>query len=201
MPFLPFVYGYPSSSPHRPHCTPNKSVPTLRYTHRPGPIYMGPCPRALTECSPLDFRRSSIITGLTNILNPHHPRALHSLLMDAQLWSQNSKCGEKRRRKVKAAHMEILFIIILFMFLVDVSCLCLYFCITCVPCVLFVPNDADINAITYNLYSLYIVTCMIRSSVYECMYTAYWLTFANVFWVCPRPVSYTHLTLPTRSTV
>ena len=31
MPFLPFVYGYPSSSP-RAHCTPNKSVPTLRYT-------------------------------------------------------------------------------------------------------------------------------------------------------------------------
>ena len=69
--------------------------------------------------------------------------------------------------------MEILFIIILFMFLVNVSCLCRYLCITCVPCVLFVPNNADINAITYNLYSLYIVTCMIRSSVHECMYTAY----------------------------
>ena len=37
--FLPFVYGYPSSSP-RAHCTPNKSVPTLRYTRRPGPIYI-----------------------------------------------------------------------------------------------------------------------------------------------------------------
>ena len=59
MPFLPFVYGYPSSSPHA-HCTPNKSVPTLRYTHRHGPIYTGPCLKALTECSPLDFRRSSI---------------------------------------------------------------------------------------------------------------------------------------------
>ena len=33
MPFLPFVYGYPSSSP-RAHSTPNKSVPTLRYTRR-----------------------------------------------------------------------------------------------------------------------------------------------------------------------
>ena len=31
MPFLPFVYGYPSSCP-RAHCTPNKSAPTLRYT-------------------------------------------------------------------------------------------------------------------------------------------------------------------------
>ena len=59
MPFLPFVYGYPSSSP-RAHCTPNKSVPTLRYTRRHGPVYTGPCPKALTECSPLDFRRSSI---------------------------------------------------------------------------------------------------------------------------------------------
>ena len=37
MPFLPFVYGYPSSSP-RAHCTPNKSMPTLRYTRRHGPI-------------------------------------------------------------------------------------------------------------------------------------------------------------------
>ena len=33
MPFLPFVYGYPSSCP-RAHCTPNKSVPTLRYTRK-----------------------------------------------------------------------------------------------------------------------------------------------------------------------
>ena len=60
IPFLPFVYGCPSSSP-RAHCTPNKSVPTLRYTRRHGPIlHTGPCPKALTECSPLDFRRSSI---------------------------------------------------------------------------------------------------------------------------------------------
>ena len=57
--FSAFVYGYPSSSP-RAYCTPNKSVPTLRYTCRHGPVYTGPCPKALTECSPLDFRRSSI---------------------------------------------------------------------------------------------------------------------------------------------
>ena len=31
MPFLPFVYGYRSSSP-RARCTPNWSVPTLHYT-------------------------------------------------------------------------------------------------------------------------------------------------------------------------
>ena len=45
-----------------PTCSlyPNKSVPTLRYARRHGPIYTGPCPKALTECSPLDFRRSSI---------------------------------------------------------------------------------------------------------------------------------------------
>ena len=63
--FLPFVYGYPSSSPCA-HCTPNKSVPTLRYTRRHGPIYTGPCPKALTECSPLDFRRSYIVCPFDN---------------------------------------------------------------------------------------------------------------------------------------
>ena len=62
MPFLPFVYGYPSSSPCA-HCTPNKSVLTLLYTRRPGPVYTGPCPKALTKCSPLDFWRSSIAEG------------------------------------------------------------------------------------------------------------------------------------------
>ena len=35
--FSAFVYGYPSSCP-RAHRTPNKSVPTLRYTRRPGPV-------------------------------------------------------------------------------------------------------------------------------------------------------------------
>ncbi len=34
---LPFVYGYPASCP-RAQCTPNKSVPTLRYTRRQEPI-------------------------------------------------------------------------------------------------------------------------------------------------------------------
>ena len=43
-----------------PTCSLYKSVPTLHYTRRHGPIYTGPCPKALTECSPLDFRRSSI---------------------------------------------------------------------------------------------------------------------------------------------
>ena len=65
--FLPFVYGYPSSYP-RAHCTPNKSVPTLRYTRRPGPIYTGPCPKALTQCSPLDSRRSSILRVYVRLL-------------------------------------------------------------------------------------------------------------------------------------
>ena len=59
--FSAFVYGYPSSCP-RAHCTPNKSVPTLRYTRRHGPTYTDRCPKALTECSPLDFLRSSIET-------------------------------------------------------------------------------------------------------------------------------------------
>ena len=36
--FSAFVYGYPSSCP-RAHCTPNKSMTTLRYTRRHGPVY------------------------------------------------------------------------------------------------------------------------------------------------------------------
>ena len=39
--FSAFVYGYLSYCP-RAHCTPNKSVPTLRYTRRPGPIQAMP---------------------------------------------------------------------------------------------------------------------------------------------------------------
>ena len=38
--FSAFVYGYPSSCP-RAHCTPNKSVPTLRYTRKHGAIPVG----------------------------------------------------------------------------------------------------------------------------------------------------------------
>ena len=38
--FSAFVYGYPSSCP-RAHCTPNKSVTTLRHTRRHGPVYTG----------------------------------------------------------------------------------------------------------------------------------------------------------------
>ena len=41
--FSAFVYGYPSSCP-RAHCTPNKRVPTLRYTRRHGPVYTGGFP-------------------------------------------------------------------------------------------------------------------------------------------------------------
>ena len=38
--FSAFVYGYPSSCP-RAQCTPNKSVTTLRYARRHGPVYTG----------------------------------------------------------------------------------------------------------------------------------------------------------------
>ena len=38
--FSAFVYGYPSSCP-RAQCTPNKSVTTLSYTRRHGPVYTG----------------------------------------------------------------------------------------------------------------------------------------------------------------
>ena len=49
--FSAFVYGYPSSCP-RAQCTPNKSVPTLRYTRRPGPIYTGHACRHLPSAVP-----------------------------------------------------------------------------------------------------------------------------------------------------
>ena len=49
--FSAFVYGYPSSCPHA-HCTPNKSVPTLRYTRRHGPVHTGLACRHLLSAFP-----------------------------------------------------------------------------------------------------------------------------------------------------
>ena len=49
--FSAFVYGYPSSCP-RAHCTPNKSVTTLRYTLRHGPVYTGHACRHLLSSIP-----------------------------------------------------------------------------------------------------------------------------------------------------
>ena len=46
-----FVYGYLSSCP-RAHCTPNKSVTTLRYTRRHGPVYTGLACRRLPSAVP-----------------------------------------------------------------------------------------------------------------------------------------------------
>ena len=49
--FSAFVYWYPTSCP-RAHRTPNKSVPTLRYTRRPGPVYTGHVCRHLPSAVP-----------------------------------------------------------------------------------------------------------------------------------------------------
>ncbi len=49
--FSAFVYGYPSSCP-RAQCTPNKSVTTLRYTCRHGPVYTGHACRHLPSAVP-----------------------------------------------------------------------------------------------------------------------------------------------------
>ena len=46
--FSAFVYEYRSSCPNA-HCTPNKSVPTLHYTRRPGPVYTGHACRHLSS--------------------------------------------------------------------------------------------------------------------------------------------------------
>ena len=49
--FSAIVYGYPSSYP-RAQCTPNKSMTTLRYTHRHGPVYTGHACRHLLSAVP-----------------------------------------------------------------------------------------------------------------------------------------------------
>ena len=57
-----FVYGYPSFPP-RAHCTPNKSVPTLRYTRRHGPKYTGHACRHLPSAVPwISEERLLIVT-------------------------------------------------------------------------------------------------------------------------------------------
>ena len=66
---------------------PNESVPTLPYTRRHGPIYTGPCSKALTECSPLDFRRSSI-SG----------RSLHLIISQLRTKHSSSNCPNHVRR-------------------------------------------------------------------------------------------------------
>ena len=57
--FSAFVYRYPSSCP-RAHCTPTKA--RLLCATPTGLDLYRPCLWALTKCSPLDFRRSSINT-------------------------------------------------------------------------------------------------------------------------------------------
>ena len=52
--FSAFVYGYPSSCP-RAQCTPTKSVTTLRYTRKHGPIYPGQAWRHLPSAVPWIF--------------------------------------------------------------------------------------------------------------------------------------------------
>ena len=52
-------------------------------------IYTGPCPKALTECSPLDFRRSSISSGSPTsvtfiVLAGSECRSLRALRVGAQ---------------------------------------------------------------------------------------------------------------------
>ena len=68
--FSAFVYGYPSSCP-RAQCTPNKSVPTLRYTRRHGPVFTGHACRHLPSAVPWIsedrlFKRADFLAA------PHH---------------------------------------------------------------------------------------------------------------------------------
>ena len=58
--FSAFVYGYPSSCP-RAHCTPNKSMTTLRYTRRHRPVYIQAMP-----------------VGTYRLQSPGFPKIVHS---------------------------------------------------------------------------------------------------------------------------
>ena len=60
--FSAFVYGYLSSCP-RAQCTPNKSVTTLRYTRRHGPVYIQAMP-----------------VGTYRVQSPGFPKIVYSLI-------------------------------------------------------------------------------------------------------------------------
>ena len=62
--FSAFVYGYPSSCP-RARCTPNKSVPTLRYTRRHGPVHTGHACRHLPSAVPWISEDRLLVTYAT----------------------------------------------------------------------------------------------------------------------------------------
>ena len=59
--FSAFVYGYPSSCP-RAHLYPLQKCAYSALHPRAWTYIYRPCLQALTECSPLDFRSSSITT-------------------------------------------------------------------------------------------------------------------------------------------
>ena len=60
MHFLPLLTG----THHLAHCTPNKSVPTLRYTRRHGPVYTGHACRHLPSAVPWISEDRLLRTGL-----------------------------------------------------------------------------------------------------------------------------------------
>ena len=95
--FSAFVYGDPSSCP-RAHCTPNKSVPTLRYTRRHGPVYTGHACRHLLSAVPwISEDRLLLTTRITkdNGANPVYRLLNHLffLFLFSPCWFQKHAVG------------------------------------------------------------------------------------------------------------
>ena len=76
--FSAFVYGYLSSC-SRAHCTPQKSVPTLHYTRRPGPIYTGHACRHLPSAVPWISKDRLLTVTLMIGWNTNHDITRRSL--------------------------------------------------------------------------------------------------------------------------
>ena len=74
--FSVFVYGYPSSCP-RAHCIPNKTVPSLRYTRRPGPVYTGRVCRHLPSAVPWISEDRLLICNAHSGTNPKMVTSRH----------------------------------------------------------------------------------------------------------------------------
>ena len=87
--FSAFVYGYPSSWPHT-QCTPTKAW-LLCATAAGMDLYRQAMPVGLTECSPLDFRRSFIVKITAAESNP----VMKNLTEQAFGFSSNILAWEK----------------------------------------------------------------------------------------------------------
>ena len=75
--FSAFVYGYLSSCP-RAHCTPNKSVTTLCYARRPGPVYIQAMPVGTYRVQSPGFPKIVYYSYKYNNNNEYSERLTHT---------------------------------------------------------------------------------------------------------------------------